>query len=462
MFERWTKPSGYREVLVIGLPMVASMGSQTVMQFTDQVFLSNYSLDAIAAAAPAGITSFLFMAFFIGLAGYANVFIAQYIGSGANYRVGATLWQSIWFCLAASIILALLSLVSDFIFRFGGHPREIIRLETIYFDIIVIGGGFRVTAAAVACFYSGQGKTRPVMLINVIGAVVNIPLDYCLINGVGPFPEMGVAGAALATVACSALSALLFCLVIFTKRHEELYAVRSAWRLDKDLFRRLIRYGLPGGVQFFVEIFGFAMFVLMIGRISAQALAATNIAIAIDHLAFMPMVGLHIALSTLVGQAIGRRRPDQAMEATTSTVHLALIYTIVLALIFVVFPGPLMNLFRPRGMSSADYLPLVVDGTILLRLVALYCFFDAIAIIYSGAIKGAGDTAYVMKATAAASILGMVVPIYISVRFFGIGLFGAWFWLVFYVSLMGTLFWLRYRGGKWKDMRVIEDNPLAV
>ena len=460
MLARWTKPNGYRDVLIIGMPMVVSMGSQTVMQFTDQVFLSNYSLEAIAASAPAGMTSFLFMAFFIGLAGYANVFIAQYIGSGANHRVGATLWQSLWFCLAASIILALLSLVSDFIFRFSGHPEEIIRLETIYFDIIVIGGGFRVIDAAVACFYSGQGKTRPVMIINAVGAAVNIPLDYCLINGVGPFPELGVAGAALATVACSGLSGVLFFLLIFTKRHEEQFAVRSAWRFDKDLFRRLIRYGLPGGIQFFVEVFGFVVFVLMIGRIGAQSLAATNIAIAIDHLAFMPLVGLHIALSTLVGQAIGRRRPDQAMEATTSTIHLALAYTLVLALIFVIFPEPLMNLFRPRGMSPTDYLPLVADGTILLRLVALYCFFDAMAIIYSGAIKGAGDTAYVMKATIGASILGMAIPIYTSIKYFHFGMFGAWFWLVFYVFLMGLFFWLRYRGGKWKTMRVIEDNPL--
>jgi len=91
--------SPYRRVISISVPLAMSMAATTVMEFTDRVFLANYSLEAIAAVVPAGITQFLFLAFFVGVAGYVNVFIAQYTGAGAHHRVGACLWQGLWFTL---------------------------------------------------------------------------------------------------------------------------------------------------------------------------------------------------------------------------------------------------------------------------------------------------------------------------------------------------------------------------
>ena len=95
MIKRWGGTGGYREVLAVGLPLVVSMGSSTVMLFTDRMFLANYSVDAIAAALPAGIASFLFVCFFMGVGGYVNVFVAQYTGARRGDRVGASLWQGV-------------------------------------------------------------------------------------------------------------------------------------------------------------------------------------------------------------------------------------------------------------------------------------------------------------------------------------------------------------------------------
>ena len=106
MLERWSKPNGYRQVLAISLPLVASMGSITLMHFTDRMFLANYSLDAIAAALPAGIASFTSIAFFMGVANYTNAFVAQYTGARAFNRVGAALWQGIYFSLMSALLLA--------------------------------------------------------------------------------------------------------------------------------------------------------------------------------------------------------------------------------------------------------------------------------------------------------------------------------------------------------------------
>ncbi|MBN2122962.1 MAG: MATE family efflux transporter, partial [Deltaproteobacteria bacterium] len=157
MMERWRKANGYRQVLAISLPMVASMGSLTLMQFTDRMFLANYSVDAIAAALPAGIASFTFLSFFMGVANYTNTFVAQYTGAGAPDRVGAALWQGIYFSILSALLLASLLPVSGPLFDLIGHSPRIRTLEVVYFDILILGSGLVVLGSTMACFYTGRG-----------------------------------------------------------------------------------------------------------------------------------------------------------------------------------------------------------------------------------------------------------------------------------------------------------------
>ena len=452
---RWSQPNGYREVLRIGLPLVVSMGSATVMHFTDRVFLSNYSLDAIAAAMPAGIASFLFMSFFLGVTGYVNVFVAQYTGAAQPRQVGASLWQGIYFALLAGLFLAGLYFLAQPIFAISGHPAEVRRLEIIYFQILTLGAGFSVLGLALSCFFSGRGRTKPVMIVNILGAALNIPLDYALINGAWFFPQWGIAGAGLATVASWALVAGLFAVLIFrpaTIRRFDLWASRG---FDPKLFGRLWRYGLPGGVQFFLDILAFSFFIFIVGRLGKVDLAATNIVFTINHLAFLPMVGFSVAVSTMVGQAIGRQQPAMATVATTNTLHITFSYMCLVGLIFVLAPEWLLSLFKPRGFSAGQYAPIVAAGVILLRFVALYSLFDSLAIIYIGALKGAGDVYFIMWAIGTTSLLVMVLPVYIGVAHFAFGLKASFFFVTLYVALLGLLCWRRYQQGKWQKMRVI-------
>ena len=120
----------YKDIFRISLPLVLSMGATTVMEFTDRVFLGRYSLDALAAAMPAGITSFLFTSFFIGTAGYVNVFIAQYIGANDNKGVGESLWQGIYFSIFGAVCMALLSLIAVDLFALIGLGRFFIEHKT--------------------------------------------------------------------------------------------------------------------------------------------------------------------------------------------------------------------------------------------------------------------------------------------------------------------------------------------
>ena len=244
-------PGKYKEILKISLPLVLSMGATTVMEFTDRIFLGRYSLDALAASMPAGITSFLFTAFFLGTVGYVNVFIAQYIGANDNKGVGASLWQGIYFSILSAVLMAMIALAAVRLFAFVGHTPEIQRLEVIYFRTLCYGTGVSILGTTLSCFYSGRGLTKNVMLVHIIGTLFNIPLDYAVINGVWGFPELGIQGAALATVMAWILIAVIFIGLIFNKKYNDHFGVWSARKFNPKLFLRLMRFGIPGGVQFF-------------------------------------------------------------------------------------------------------------------------------------------------------------------------------------------------------------------
>jgi MATE family multidrug resistance protein len=273
----------------------------------------------------------------------------------------------------------------------------------------------------------------------LIGTLFNIPLDYALINGIWIFPEWGIRGAGIATVMSWSLVALVFALMVFTRKNDRVFKVISHRAFEPGLFGRLMRYGIPSAVQFCMDIFAFTFFILMVGRIGKLELAVTNIVLSINSLAFMPMMGFSLGTSTLVGQALGRNRVDEALAATRATIHIVLFYIFLLLILFLLVPQPLLGLFRPSHMTPAGYAAIRQTGIILLRFVSVYLFFDALYMVCIGVLKGA-----------------MILPIYIGVEIFGAGLYYAWSCATCFIFfLFAASFW-RYRHGRWKHVRVIE------
>jgi MATE family multidrug resistance protein len=456
--ERWSRRNGYKDVLKISLPLIASMGATTLMHFTDRIFLGHYSLEALAAVLPAGITVFLFISFFMGVGTYVNVFVAQYTGANRPEQVGAATWQGVYFSLLSAALLASLHFAADFIFSLAGHPPEIQELEVAFFRISCLGAGLAVLEASLSGFFSGRGLTRVVMLANLTGASINIPLDYMLINGIWIFPEMGIRGAAWATVVGWGVIAAIYILLIFTRENNRRFHVFSAWSFDAAKFRRLLRFGMPNGVQFFLDIFAINFFVFMVGRVGPLELAATNIVFSLDVLAFLPMVGLSIGVGTLVGQSIGARTPENARYATGSALHLSILYMGVLAGLFLLLPETLISIFSTNElMPPGDFERIVEIGTVLLRFVAVYTMLDAACLVFVGALKGAGDVHFVMRTLGLCSLLVMVLPLYVGMAVFHLGLYYAWICLTLYILVIMVAIIRRYRSGIWMNMRVIEN-----
>lgn len=455
MKKRWEGEGGYGEVLNIAVPMILSMGSWSLMHFVDRMFLTWYSRDALAAALPAGILSFTLGTFFLGTAGYVNTFVAQYMGAKRPERVGASVWQGIHFSIAAGILLLAAIPAAPWIFDLAGHDPAIRDLEVVYFQILTVGWVPGLVMPAVSSFYSGRGVTRPVMWVNLVSAATNAGLDYVLIFGKLGLPEMGMEGAAWATVLAHYFGATIFLLLFFGKKNRETFNTLGTWRFDRDLFRRMMKFGTPNGVQFFVELLGFSLFILLVGRLGTVELAATNLAFNVNTLAFLPLIGLGIAVSTLVGQYLGNETPELAERSTWSGIHISLVYMGVMASLYFLTPMLFLAPFQTDA-NAAEVAPVISLAIVLLRFVALYSLLDGLYIVFAAAVKGAGDTRFVMWVTMAVSLGVMVLPVWLGITYFGLGLYGAWICASAYIMLLGVIFYFRFRGGKWKEMRVIE------
>lgn len=461
--EIWSGPGGCAEVLKMAIPLIISTSAFTIQMFIDRVFLMWHDSASMPAAMFGGLVSFVPFSFFMGTATYANTFVAQYYGAGQNKRVGAAIWQGIYFALGAGLVMAGLMVFARPVISWAGHDPVMQNHELIYLQILCIGAMPGLLGCTLSCFHTGRGKTVAVMWVNIGGTIVNIILDYALIFGNWGFPEWGVKGAAIATIISSCVTCLTFFVLYLRADERREYATLSGWRFDKDLFVRLMRYGLPSGTQFMLDVFGFAVFVTFIGRISTICFSASSMAFQINHLAFMPMIGFNIAVSTMVGQALGKDRADLAQRCTYSAAGITMIYMTLVALGYWLVPQMFMYPFAVQADAAtfAQIEPIVVK---LLLFASVYCLFDTGNLIFSAALKGAGDTRFVMFASVGLNWLLMVIPTYIAVKLTdGVtALYWAWACLSVYVCVLAIMFSLRFLAGKWKKMRVIEATGISV
>jgi MATE family multidrug resistance protein len=454
---RWNSPGGYREVLVIAIPLILSTATWSIQHFVDRMFLTWYSPEAIAAAMPAGMLNFSMVSIFMGTAGYVTTFVAQYYGARRFHRIGPALWQGVYISLFGGLLILCAIPFAESFFSLVGHSPLVQQNEVAYFEILCLGGGAYAASYALSGFFSGRGKTWPVLWVNAATTVVNLVLDYALIFGHWGFPELGIRGAGIATVVAGIFSLLMFFALLCSGSNNDTFHTIKGWRLERDLFVRLLRYGFPSGVQFFLEMAGFTAFVLLVGRLGIASLAATNIAFNINTLAFMPMIGCGIAISVLVGQYLGGDQPDRAQSVVYSGFHLTLVYMLSIASAYVLVPDVFVAPFALRA-DPGEFSEIYGYSIVLLRFVAVYSVFDTMNIIFCSAIKGAGDTRYVMLITVILSVFLFIIPVYLAVVVFELGLMVAWVFATVYITLLGVVFYLRFLGGKWKTMRVIEQR----
>ncbi len=457
----WRRPAGGREVLKVAAPLVISSLSWTIMTFVDRVLLKWESGDAMAAAFAAGTVWFAALCLPLGIAMYTSTFVSQYFGAHRFERIGVSVWQGVWLSLIAGPLLLLAMPLGPAIFAMADHTAAVQRLEVTYFQILLWGAPAMLVGQALSSFYSGRGKTSVVMVVDSLVAVVNLVLDYIWIFGYLGFPAMGIAGAGWATVASLWLKAAIYVALVLQRCHREQYGTLAGLRFEAPLFGRLVYYGGPSGLQLVLDVMGFTVFVLLVGRLGSVEAEATSMAFSISTLAFMPIWGMALAASILVGQHLGENRDDLAARATWTSLQVALAYMATISLLYLTVPDLFLASFFAGDRSPETREAVRQLATTLLRFVAAYNLLDATLMVFSSAVKGAGDTQFVLKVSVVMAT-SLSVLSWFAVEVLNLGVYGCWALIAVWVWVMGVVFLWRFLGGKWRSMRVIEAPPTEL
>jgi MATE family multidrug resistance protein len=455
-------PGGSRELLELAAPLIVSQSFMTVQVFVDTVLLSRHDPREMAASFPAVMWYWLFFGVLQVTAGYTSTFVAQYTGARRPHRVGAAVWQGVHFAVVAGLLFLVVVPLAPTLIAVGGHTPEIQRLETIYLQCFSFAALPMLVLGAVNGFFSGRGQTWTVLGIEAFGTLVNIALALVLIFGntaIG-VPALGIAGAGWATVVGSWAAALCALALMLRPKYRDQFGTLSGWRPERDLFRRLMVYGGPAGVQVFLDVLVFNCFTQLVGRLGEEPLGATTLAIRLNMIAFLPMMGMGQAICILVGQRLGGDRPDLAEKSAYTGLKWTTGYMALIALAYVTIPSVLVEPFRPGRLEEQEpFNRIVALVPTLLVCVAVFSLADAINVSFAFALRGAGDTKYVTALTFALAWPLMVVPTAVVVARGG-SLYWCWVFATLHIIGMSVCFWFRFRGGKWKSVRVIEPSPV--
>lgn len=444
----------YLEILKLVWPLALGMINNAIMQFVDRAYLAHDSMQALEAVLPAGILSWVFVGFFQSIVGYAGVFVAQYHGAKDFAQCRVCYHAANVIAVCAGVLMVPFWFLGEQILQLTAPSAEILAMERIYFTPLILGGVFVYGQMAATAYFTGRGETRVIFWVNLWGNLLNIILDPILIFGFGPLPSLGISGAAYATVFSTFVQWLVLALVAHRQRTLNLQpsAVLSPTIHLRPLLLRILRFGIPSGLYELLNMVSFSIFVFVTGGVGDVALAASNACFSVNYLLFAPMMGFALGAQTLVGQARGRKDDDAARAAFGRTLVLALGFVAVVGGLMLAFRHPILAIFAPaEAASSAEFHAL---GSVLFLLMSAWMLFDAADVVVSGALKGAGDTRFVMIWMLVCAFV-VWMPLVFAVRYVHNTMPALWSTMIVYVIIICIGSLVRWWRGKWMSIRLV-------
>ena len=465
---RWTST---REVLMMSGPIVLGSLSYTVMEFCDKLMVSQLGTDEIAAAGSASIWSWMLGTVLFGIVGCVATFVAQCIGRDEYAHCARYTWQGIYLSLVAGLVALPLWPLSGSIFRLMGHSASVTQLEISYFNLRLLGYLPMAGISALAAFFMAINQPRIPMYVAMVAMVLNVALNFLLIFGSRSLgipvievfgfslatPRLELGGAAIATVLAQWLQMVLLLCVFLNRKYHKKYATRTTWAIDMPRMRELLSIGLPSGFGMFLDVANWGIFTsFIIGRFGSEQLAAHNIALSFMHISFMPAVAMSQGISAIVGQWIGRQDIPRAKLRTYTGIRITALYMMIMGATFAIFGGRLV------GWMFSDDPEVIWLAHRLLILAAVFQGFDAVNIICMGALRGAGDTHWMMRVMfAAAYLFFLPLSIICAMALHGKA-FGAWIAATVYVTGLSSILFKRFQGERWRDINIFSQTSTAT
>lgn len=445
----------YAKLLRLAWPIVLARATQAVIGFCDALMVAPLGEEALAAVTTGALNTMAAVVLPMGTVFIVQSFAAQLRGRGETGEALRYAHYGLAFAGAAGVLAALCIPAVPWVFRLFEYAPGLQASMVEYLQIRLLGMAFVVGTEALGNWYGGLGNTRVSMIAGVAAMLVNILGNYALIEPRFGLPGYGVSGAAWAsTLASFAGFTLLLGLFALGWGYERVPARR---KLTLREFARMLRFGLPNGVNWFLEFAAFTLFInVVVAHLGTTVLAAFNVVMQINSVSFMPAFGVTSAGAILVGESIGERKHALVWPVVKATAVVALIWMASIGAIYLTLPDALLRWFASDSGVGTE---LIEVGATMLALAALWQVFDALSMTFGEALRAAGDTAWCMAARIVLAWLVFTPAAWVAVLVFDGGVLTVMAALILYLAVLALVLCLRFASGKWKNIELVENEP---
>jgi len=424
---------------MVDLMMVGSMGGKAHPEIGTQ---------ALAAVGLTTQPKFLLMAAFVAMNTGVTALVARNKGTNDSKQANLVVRQGLLFTFCATIILSILGFIfaKPMVIFMGSTEAIVTKWATQYLQIQMIGFLSFALTSTVTASLRAVGDSKTCMIYNLIANVVNVIFNWLLIYGNLGFPELGVAGASLATVLGQVVAFIIAFIVIIRGNGFLKLEFKLGFKPDKVVLGNMVNIGLPAMVEQLLMRAGMIIFAKTVASLGTTAYATHQVCMNIQALSFMTGQAFAVSATTMMGQSLGKRRTDMAQAYCSRTRKVGLVFSLILAAVFILFGAEIV------GLYNSDPEIIRIGGQIML-FVAFLQPFQSSQFIIAGGLRGAGDT----KATAIFTFITVLLvrPIVaIVLVHFGLGLYGAWAAMATDQILRSALVLYRYNSGKWKLIKL--------
>ncbi len=439
----------YGDIVHIAWPSLVELILTQLASMVDLIMVGQLGPWALSAVGLSTQPRFLMMTMFMAMNVGATAMVARYKGSGEAEKANTVLRQAMLLTFVLSAISSVVGFfASETLIQFmGAADAETLAGGTVYLQIQFIGFITMALTSTVTATLRGVGDSRTAMIYNLIANVVNVIFNYLLIYGHFGFPRMEVAGASLATVIGQIVAFVLAMWAILSGKRYLHMRFTDSYKPDKETLRSIFVIGMPAMLEQLVMRAGMIIYSKTVAGLGTVAFAAHQVCMNIQALSFMNGNAFAVSATSLMGQSLGKKRPDMGQAYSNRTQMLGMMVSFALAFVFFFFGGPITAMY-------SDDPQVIAWGAQILKLVALVQPFQSSQLILAGALRGAGDT----KATAVITFITVLLVrpglAILLINCTSMGLMGAWVALVADQFLRSLLIFQRFHSGKWRNYKI--------
>ncbi len=442
----------HKRIVTIAWPSAVELFLTSLASMVDMMMVGQLGAWAISSVGLTTQPKFVLQAVFLALNSGATALVARFRGAQDQESANTVMRQALLFTAFLSVVIAVLGyFCSGLMVRFMGAEPDTLFPATQYLRIQMIGFPFMAMTMVVTAVLRGVGNTRASMIYNMTANVSNVILNYLLIYGSFGAPRLEVAGASIATVIGQGIAFVMAAYALLRGKYYLRIRRDDSFKPDFTMIKRIAKIGIPAMFEQAVMRIGMLIYVRTVAGLGTIAYAAHNIVMNIMNLSFMNGQAFGIVATTLIGQSLGKQRPDQAKAYARYTRRMGMYVSLLIGIIFFFFGRQIVGLYTAGDAESAQIIQ--IGGQVMI-IIALMQPLQSSQLILNGALRGAGDT----RSTAVIVFCGVLLvrPIlaHAFINWLGWGLLGAWAAMACDQVVRSTLSFIRFQMGKWVYIRV--------